>query len=324
MSASTTPSRPAAAGGRNQPGVGRRVAVAFGLVALLLLVTWLAFSGGRAGDGPGGAVDELSHVHGLQIPTWGDGDVFVATHQGVFRIGEDAWSWVSQQPHDYMGFAAHPTDAGVLYSSGHPAPGSDLANPIGFMVSTDAGATWEPRSLQGEVDFHAMAVHPEDGEVIYGYDGQRGLLRTTDAGNTWQALPAPSLGEAGVTSLAVGAGEGVLYAGTEAGLLRSSDAGESWAVLIEAPVTAVRVDTSDPERLVAYVAAGDQGLLLSEDSGASWQPLGLVLDGDAAGHVGVDPSDPDIIWVGTFGESLWHTTDGGQSWKQVIDEGGRQ
>jgi hypothetical protein len=324
MSRTTTRSRPSTTGGRGQRGGTARAAIALGVVVLVALVLWLAFAGGNGGDEPGAAVEEVAHVHGLQIPGWGDGDVYVSTHQGAFRIREDDWSWVSEQPHDFMGFAAHPSDEGVLYSSGHPAPGSDLANPIGFMVSTDAGATWEPRSLQGEVDFHTMAVHPDDGDVVYGYDGRSGLLRTTDAGQTWDALPAPALAEAGLMSLAVGAGDGVVLAGTESGLLRSDDSGGSWEVLIEAPVTAVRVDTSDPERILAYAAAEGQGVLMSEDGGETWQPVGLVLDEDAAGHVAVDPGDPDVIWAGTFGQSLWRTTDGGQNWEQLVADGERQ
>lgn len=326
MSRPTTRGGSAATSRRRGPGGGRRTAVASGvavLVALTALIGWLAFSSGTDGD-PGAAVEEVAHVHGLQIPAWGGGDVYVSTHHGAFRITDDDWSWVSQEPHDFMGFAAHPSDDGVLYSSGHPAPGSDLPNPIGFMVSTDAGATWEPRSLQGEVDFHVMAVHPEDGDVIYGYDGRSGLLRTTDAGRTWEALPTPDLEEAGLISLAVGASDGVLYAGTEAGLLHSSDAGESWEPLLTGPVTAVHVDTSDPERLIAYEAVEDGGLVLSEDGGGSWEPLGLVIEEDAAGHVALDPTDPEVIWAGTFGQSIWRTTDGGQEWERVVDEGQRQ
>lgn len=327
MSRATTRPSSAGTGGRRGPGGGRPAAVAVGvavLVALVVLAVWLASSGGTDGDESGAAVEEVSHVHGLLVPAWGDGDAYVSTHDGAFRISEDDWSWVSQQPHDFMGFAAHPSDDGVLYSSGHPAPGSDLPNPIGFMVSTDAGATWEPRSLQGEVDFHVMAVHPEDGDAIYGYDGRSGLLLTTDAGRTWDALPAPDLEEAGLISLAVGAGDGVLYAGTEAGLLHSRDAGRSWEPLLTGPVTAVHVDTSDPERLVAYEAVEDGGLALSEDGGASWQPLGLTIEEDAAGHVALDPTDPDVVWAGTFGQSIWRTADGGQSWEQLVEEGRRQ
>jgi hypothetical protein len=324
MSRTTTGSRPSATSRRGQRVGAGRAAIALSVVVLVGLILWLAFAGGSDEQEPGAAVEGVAHVHGLQIPAWGDGDVYVSTHEGAFRIREDDWSWISQQPHDFMGFAAHPSDEGVLYSSGHPAPGSDLPNPIGFMVSTDGGATWEPRSLQGEVDFHTMAVHPEDGDVVYGYDGRSGLLRTTDRGGTWEAVPAPALADAGLMSLAVGAGDGVLLAGTEAGLLRSSDAGQSWEALIEAPVTAVRVDTSDPDRLVAYAAAEGQGVVVSEDGGETWRSMGLVLDDDAAGHVAVDPGDPDILWAGTFGESLWRTTDGGQSWQQLVAEGERQ
>lgn len=327
MSKDTKRMRDASASQRGARENMRRAAVALGIAVVVGLAVWLAFSpdtDGPDGDDSGVAVEEISHVHGLQIPAWGDGDVYVSTHQGAFRVSADVdWSWISEESHDFMGFAAHPTDDGVLYSSGHPAPGSDLANPIGFMVSTDAGATWQPKSLQGEVDFHTMAVHPTDGDVVYGYDGRRGLLRTDDGGDTWEDIATSTLEQAGVMSLAVGPGDGEVYAGTEAGLLRSLDAGTSWESLIEAPVTAVAVDVSDPQRLLAYAVADGQGLLASDDGGGNWEPLGLMLDEDAAGHVAVDPNRPDTVWVGTFDQSLWTTSDGGQQWEQLVEDGVR-
>lgn len=308
-------------GGRSDDG--RRAALVVGALVLAALLLWLAFGDGDGGDEPGGAVEEVSHVHGLQIPAWGDGDVYVSTHQGAFRIGSDDWAWVSEQPHDFMGFAAHPADEGVLYSSGHPAPGSDLPNPIGFMVSTDGGATWQPRSLQGEVDFHVMAVHPEDGDVLYGFDGRRGLLRTSDAGERWEELPSPALDQTPPVGLAVGAGDGELYAAIEGGLLHSTDDGASWEQVLERPVSAVHVDVSDPQHLLAYAVDEQGSLLRSEDGGASWEPLGLTLGDDAASHVAVVPGDPQTVWVGTFGQSLWRTTDGGQQWDQPVTDGTR-
>lgn len=327
------------------PRLGWRAAVALGVVAIAGAVGWAALflwqDGGElstdaaepgedAGQPDGGSVEdglavkEFMHVHGLEIPAWADGDVLVSTHQGAFRIAEASgdWEWISDEPHDFMGFAAHPQEKGTLYSSGHPAPDSDLPNPIGFMVSTDGGSSWQPRALQGEVDFHALAVHPQDGEVIYGFDGRQGLLRSDDGGREWQQVASGDLQQAGgVVSLAGGLrGVDHVLAGTEVGLLTSSDGGRSWEPLpISGMVTAVAVDV-DRQRILAY-AAEAEGLLESTDGGESWRSLGLSLAPDAAGHVAVDPDDPDRIWVGTFEQALWRTTDGGQQWEQVAEGG---
>lgn len=318
----TTRTRPSRTSARSQPDLGRWLAVALGVVAVAF-VAWFAFTPGTDGEQAGEPVEDFLHVHGIEIPTWAEGEVYVSTHQGVFRIDGDDWTWISEQSHDFMGFAAHPSEQGVLFSSGHPAPDSDLPNPLGLMVSTDHGTTWQPRALRGEVDFHAMSVSAGDGEVIYGYDGRAGLLRSLNGGHTWERLPAEALQQAGgALNLAVGTGDqDEIFVGTDVGLLRSGNAGRSWETLIAAPVSAVSIDVADPERLLAYVADEEQGLALSEDGGQRWRSLDLVLDDDLAGHVAVDPADRDRIWVGTWGQALWRTTDGGQEWEQLAEDG---
>ena len=311
-------------------GAGRApaAAVAVAVTALVVVGAWLAFTAAGSGDEEVSPVEGLVHIHGLEIPSWADGQVFASTHEGAFRIDPDGkWSWVTEQPHDLMGFRAHPTEEGVLYSSGHPAPGSELPNPLGFVVSDDHGATWEPRALQGQVDFHAMAVHPEDGDVIYGYAGNRGLLRSLDGGHQWQAVDAPPVQQAGgVLGLAVGGrtgGQTHVLAGTEGGLFRSRDPGASWESLLDAPVSAVAIDASDPDRVVAYSLEEGQGLVMTTDGGDTWEPLGLELEEDAIGHVALSPEDPETLWAASIGESLWRTTDGGGTWDQLVDAGTR-
>ena len=74
-----------------------------------------------------------------------------------------------------------------------------------------------------------------------------------------------------------------------------------------------------------HVAWGD-GVYKSEDAGKSWKKMGL----DGSDHIGrilIDPRDSDVVLVAAEG-SLWssgvlrgvfRTTDGGESWSQVLD-----
>lgn len=309
---------------------GRRPQLAVGVVIALVLVgivllAVLAGDNDGGGSEPGGAVDEFTHLHGLELPAWADGQVYVATHEGLLRIDADGqWRRVSEQPHDFMGFAAHPSEQGTLYSSGHPAPDSDLANPIGFMASTDGGATWQPRALQGQADFHAMAVHA-DGEVVYGWTsaGQTGLHRSGDGGHTWEQVSAGGLEQrGGAFTLAVDPQDADrVMAGTETALLASDDGGQSWQPLLEQPVTAVAFTPGQPERLLAYSATPEGGLLASDDGGETWQPLGFGLEEDAVGHIAVDPADDQVIYLATFAQGLYHTSDGGDNWQQLAEDG---
>lgn len=304
---------------------GWRAGVATGAVAALAVVAlvWVLADPGRDGEEAGAPVDEFMHIHGLGIAPWAPDDVFVSTHEGLIRIDEKGdWWLVSEQRHDFMGFATHPTDEGVLYTSGHPAPDSGLENPVGFMASEDAGATWTPRSLHGQVDFHAMAVQPTDGNVVYGWFADR-LFRSFDGGENWDVLEAPALTEAGgALSLAVHPQDpGEVIAATQVALLRLRDDGHDREAILEAPTTAVTFAGTDPEHLIAYVPSPGPGLVESTDGGQTWEELGFVLDDDVIGHLAVRPDDPEILYVGSYGESLFRSRDGGATWEQLATDG---
>jgi photosystem II stability/assembly factor-like uncharacterized protein len=265
-------------------------------------------------------VDRFMHLHGLAVPAWAPDDVYVGSHQGLARIdSEGEWSFVSEVPHDFMGFQANPTEENVFYSSGHPAPGSNLPNPVGFMVSRDAGKTWEIVSLAGQVDFHVMAVQSTDGDVIYGYSG--GLLRSRDAGRSWERV-AGNIGRiGGVFSLAVHPHDAdTVVAGSRSGLWRSRDAGRTWERLIaDTPVTAV---TYAGDSLFAYSVSPEAGLMSSDDDGESWRSTGFSVEGDdAIAYIAPHPEDADTLHVGSFGQDIFKTTDGGESWQQLASDG---
>ncbi|MFE3456681.1 F510_1955 family glycosylhydrolase [Nocardiopsis aegyptia] len=291
-----------------------------GAAALVLVaaVGWFVATGDEPEHEAG--VEEFTHVHGLSIPAWAPEEPFLATHEGLVAIDPGAeWRVVSEELHDFMGFTAHPTDEGVLFSSGHPAPGSGLSNPVGFMASEDGGATWEVRSLEGEVDFHAMAVGAR-GEAVYGWFDT--LYRSTDEGYTWEQVEAPALADAqGAAALAVHPEDAdEVWAGTQAGLLRSTDGGGTWEPVLErGPVSAVHVDPTDPERMLAYTA-GD-GLMESTDGGGAWTGLGWNLGEDMVGHLAIHPEDPDTVYAGTYGEGVYRSQDGGRTWEALARAG---
>src|SRR3546814_19381151 len=86
-----------------------------------------------------------------------------------------------------MGFA---TNREAFYSSGHHAAGSNLINPFGLIKSTDAGTTWRQLGLEGESDFHTLALSYETNTVyVLNYEPN---TRMTQAGmdtNTHKRLP---------------------------------------------------------------------------------------------------------------------------------------
>lgn len=96
----------------------------------------------------------MEHVHGLGFSSDGK-QIILPAHNGLVSYSEGKWQNLDAPKHDYMGF--HAVDHG-FYSSGHPEPGSKLKNPLGIVKSSDFGKTLTILGLEGESDFHAMAV----------------------------------------------------------------------------------------------------------------------------------------------------------------------
>lgn len=134
----------------------------------------------HAGPAAPAAPAVLGHVHGLeQDPA--DGTVYVATHSGVLSVGAEGARRVGTGKQDIMGFTL--AGPGSFYGSGHPGPNEPGPPQLGLIRSDDAVRTWQPLSLQGAADLHALSV---SGQVVHGWDSVSGaLLRSEDGGITW-------------------------------------------------------------------------------------------------------------------------------------------
>jgi hypothetical protein len=120
-----------------------------------------------AADDPG-----IAHVHGLGLNP-ADGTLNVATHFGTFRIDRDKTvQRLGSSFQDTMGFTV--AGPNQFLGSGHPDVQAVRAGQpprLGLIESNDAGVTWKPVSLSGEVDFHGLAA--AHGRV-YGWDSGTG------------------------------------------------------------------------------------------------------------------------------------------------------
>ena len=91
----------------------------------------------------------ISHLHDLRV--FGD-EILLGTHEGLYRyISKDSIKKLGKESPDVMGLSVL---GKRIYASGHPAPGSNLPNPVGLLMSPDKGKSWQQISLQGKVDFH--------------------------------------------------------------------------------------------------------------------------------------------------------------------------
>jgi hypothetical protein len=203
----------------------------------------------------------IDHVHGLVATS--QGKVVAGTHSGAMSVSEDgSVSAAGEQSDDLMGMSGE-TDTDHLVSSGHPGANSQLPNPVGLINSSDAGKEWSPVSLQGEIDFHALAVSGKD---VIGFGGAA-LMISSDGGKSWSEGATTQ-----VAALAYSGGN--VLATTQAGLQISKDGGKKFTVVENAPV-------------LALISAGTGTAMLGLDtSGAAWRSADSGTTWEKAGHVG--------------------------------------
>jgi len=76
-----------------------------------------------------------------------------------------------------------------------------------------------------------------------------------------------------------------------------------------------------------FAATASGGLWKTDNAGTTWKP---VFDGEGSYSIGcvtIDPSNPNVIWVGTgennsqrsvsFGDGVYKSMDGGQTWANM-------
>jgi hypothetical protein len=162
---------------------------------------------------------------------------------------------------DFMGLARD--ESGRLFVSGHPGPGLGGVDPLGLVMSADGGSTWETISLEGEVDFHALASR---GDELVGWDTRGPLRWSQDAGRTWVSGPAIA-----PTSIAW-FGDQVWLATPERGLLTwRPGAADVEAIGLPSVLVAASQDGQ-----VIWRIDSDGAVYRSEDAN-TWESVGAVL-----------------------------------------------
>lgn len=266
----------------------------------------------------------LHHVHGLAYS--GDGKrLMIPSHHGLAVYQDGKWSKAPGPEHDYMGFSA---TASTLYSSGHPAAGSGLANPFGLIRSKDGGRTWHKLGLEGETDFHLLATGWNTNAVYVWNPApssrlkRPGLHYTLNDGFSWKAVRGEGLaGEPRALAVHPGNAATVAVASSK-GLYLSSDSGERFVK-----------QAGDGEGLAVFFDLDGKHLWYSAFEGRPiLAKIGLqgggatevslpVLPNDAVAYIAQNPARRLEYAIATFERSVFLSNDGGRNWRQIADRG---
>ena len=259
---------------------------------------------------------EIIHVHGLAYDSNAT-TLYVATHHGLARSADNGktWQYVGDM-YDYMGFTQDSVRNGTFYSSGHPDdPRTFGGVHLGLRRSTDGGATWEQRSLKGQVDFHSIAAIPSVEGGLVGLWKDK-LMESRDGGLTWTNHTGPALL---MFDLAVT--DHHAYVATADGLAGGHLGNQSsW----------VRHSDPEPGRIAMALAASSDGSVMfagtgngrsgatyrSLDGADTWQKMAQPLLAGAAVPVvfAFDSFDSNHTYAATAGGDILESRDAGATW----------
>lgn len=193
-------------------------------------------------------------------------------------LAGQAWTPLSSLPFRATSIAADPGTPGALWAT--VAIGQNEAR---LEKSADGGKTWVDVSTGCEFPAYYIfvAVNPSASGSVIASASNCGFLGSVDGGLTWTRL----------ASGLDGYGEKVLFDPMDRSILYSE-----WSLYGDCPGTC---------------------FFKSTDGGRSWKTTGLPSTDQSDVALAIDPSVPEVIYVGTRENGVFRSADGGSSWAQV-------
>ena len=194
--------------------------------------------------------------------------------------------------------------------------------PDALLVSKDKGLTWSPvvdgpSPFKGRIT-HLLAGRDKNGLLLVG--GDSGVWVSLDAGKTWKEI---SKGACGGLALAGDAALAAVAGSDKSSMLCSKDGGKSWNGLSLAQAKGHAITSmagaADTNGSCLYATVDGVGLMQSLDQGATWT---TVQPWEKQTDVLIAPGQTQVAYVAQKGLQMWRTSDGGKTWKELIQEPG--
>lgn len=134
----------------------------------------------------------------------------------------------------------------------------------------------------------------------------------------WSRISAIPVGD--VPSLFINGN--TVYAGTDSAVFISSDGGNAWKRSATIPNSPIYVDAVTSFGGKIYVGTGGDGVYVSADDGASWQPLSAGLGGAGSGFISSFAERSGVLYAATMGGGVFALQQ--NTWAQVGDLPGQQ
>lgn len=282
-----------------------RLSRALSALCLLFLAAPLAAQEGTwTRIGPEGG-----HISALAAAPSRPSLLYAATENGnVFKSLDRGETWAPAGRDILLSdLAVDPRTPALLHGS----------SSLGFLRSTDGGATWKALRRDYPPDRpNGVEVNPHNG-VVFNF-GVQFLFRSADRGATWRT---EARWPQDVKAIAFDpVRPDVVHAAGTQGLFRSVDGGRTWqpwgqGIPAGTALSALAVDPRNPRTLWAGSTNLSVGLYKSTDGGATWKPSQKGLRRRDVGQIVVDPASSAILHVRLLSTGeLFRSRDGGASW----------
>jgi photosystem II stability/assembly factor-like uncharacterized protein len=216
----------------------------------------------------------------------------------------------------HLAVAVDANDSNLVYAAG--GAGSYCY----FYKSTNGGDLWENKSngLDTTKLIWAIAQHPTNNNILY-IATENGVYKSIDRAESWIQVN-DGLTNTFTRDIAIDPDNpDVLYVATWNGLFKSNNTGLSWFDISEGfKSRMVRTVDLDPSYSQVIYSGIWGGIYKSTNAGAnqSFHDTGLPQDCKIADNsVVVDPTDPAVIYAGTYGGGVAKSTDGCQSFEYI-------
>ena len=178
------------------------------------------------------------------------------------------------------------------------------------------------------INISGFVIHPTDSDMMVATTWGAGTYVTRDGGISWHLSDSGITNKMTIDSVILPGSPDRIYTTSDGkGIFLSEDSGRTWRPINKGLnagiVTSILLDPVHPNRI--YAGSEYRGVYRSDDLGETWQQTGL--DRYAIWEIAVNPQNPDIIYVGTWGITAYafeglavlRTLDGGTTWEIVLE-----